>query len=129
MKKLLFLLIISLTLSCQNSTSSIQPKLGEEFKIEFGKQLTIPAEGINIQFNDVLVDSRCPEGVTCVWAGNAEIIIQLNDTEGNLNTYETPKQIQISEYKIQLLSLNPYPKENVKLEDKDYSAKLLISKN
>ncbi|GAA5520380.1 hypothetical protein LQ318_01520 [Aliifodinibius salicampi] len=129
MRKIITLLIISVILSCQNTTSPVQPKLGEEFEIEFGKQITIPEEGISLQFSDVLEDSRCPKGVTCVWAGNAEIVIQLNDAEANLNTYLEPKQTNIHEYKVQLLSLNPYPKYNVELENKDYSAKLLITKN
>jgi hypothetical protein len=129
MKKIVTLLIISVILSCQNTTSPVQPNTGEEFEIVFGKQITIPEEGISLQFSDVLVDSRCPKGVTCVWAGNAEIVIQLNDSEANLNTYLEPQKTNIYEYKIQFLSLNPYPKYNVKLKNKDYSAKLLKTKN
>ena len=129
MKRIPILMIILVTLSCENTTSPIQPQLGEVFEIEFGKQITIPEEDISLRFNDVLKDSRCPKGVTCVWAGNAEIVIQLNNTEANLNTYLDPKQTSISEYKVQLLSLNPYPIYNVEIEDMDYSAKLLITKN
>ncbi|MEX0646840.1 MAG: hypothetical protein WEA56_02265 [Balneolaceae bacterium] len=128
MKRLTILLIISVTFSCENITSPIQPKLGEEIEMKYGEQITIPEEGIILRFNDILIDSRCPSGVTCVWAGNAEIAIQLNDTEASLNTYLEPKQTSISEYEVQLLSLKPYPKYNFELEDNDYTAKLLITK-
>ncbi|NGP89939.1 hypothetical protein [Fodinibius halophilus] len=129
MKRLVILLIISVLLNCENTKSPVQPKIGEEFTIEYGQEITIPEEGITLRFNDVLTDSRCPQGVSCIWLGNAEIVIELNDTKANLNTLLEPNQVRFSEYKVQFLSLKPYPKHDVELENKDYFAKLLISKN
>jgi len=84
---------------------------------------------LRIQFKDVLEDSRCPEGATCIWAGNAKIAILLNETEANLNTYLEPKQSRISRYTVDLISVKPYPKVGVEVKKDDYVVKLLITKD
>lgn len=30
-----------------------------------------------IRFKEVLTDSRCPKGVTCIWAGEAQVLVEL----------------------------------------------------
>lgn len=130
MKKILvFPLIVIIVLSCQNPTSSLEPTLGEEFELEFGNQITVPGEGIHLQFDDVLEDPRCPKDVNCVWAGNAKIAIQFNDHEATLNTHLEPKQTTISDFNIELISLSPHPVHQVDVEKEEYVAKFLITKN
>jgi len=128
-KKVLYLIVLSFLLSCQSSISDGEVSLGEDFDIKFGKNITIPHENISILFKDVLEDSRCPEGATCIWAGNAKIAILLNETEVDLNTYLEPRQSRISSYSIDLISVKPYPKVGVEVKKDDYVVKLLITKD
>ncbi|MDZ7693021.1 MAG: hypothetical protein U5K69_18170 [Balneolaceae bacterium] len=130
MKKLICLIFFAATLiSCQESTTSIEPEpvLGEEFEIEIGEQITIQKEGLSITFKELLDDSRCPKGVYCVWAGNAKVAIQVNDEKAKLNTHLEPKTVNISEYSVTLVSVNPYPEYKTKIREEEYVLTLVVT--
>jgi hypothetical protein len=127
MKKFILLAIVTLILGCQNTVIPHQPILGEEFDIKMGQEIIFPEQNINLQFKAVPEDSRCPKGVSCVWAGNAKIAILFNKQEENLNTYTDPKKALIANYDIELISLSPYPTYKEEIPEKDYVAKLLIT--
>ena len=75
---------------------------------------------MNVTFEKVVEDSRCPTDVKCVWAGVATINVKL------MGTYTRPVNVKLSTiedlkkgysksaifngYKISLVELNPYPK-------------------
>ena len=56
--------------------NTLQVGIGQETEFS-GKSVT------KVKFAEVLEDSRCPEGVDCLWAGNARIALELyfNDKE------------------------------------------------
>ena len=95
MKKSVFLSMLLFTISYQQSTSTTQPVLGEEFDIKFGQRLMITNENIRIHFEEVEEDSRCPKDAECFWAGNAHILVRLNDQKADLNTYSGPEDYSV----------------------------------
>lgn len=130
------------TQSANTSTSTIQtntegnklekPKnevsLNQPFTINFGQEIIIKDEKLAIKFISVVEDSRCPEGMDCVWAGNARILIMLNgftSMEFNTAWYSESK---FSNYKIKFITLSP--KRNTKrvIKSNDYVATLLVTK-
>lgn len=130
MKELIYcFFIFALLISCKSSTTANQPKLGENFKVKLGETKAIQGEAVSITFSRVLEDSRCPKDVACVWAGNAEIVIQWNNEDIHLNTYLDPKKVTISGYRIKLISLDPYPVFEEPVQEKEYVAELLVTKN
>ncbi|MDX1585706.1 MAG: hypothetical protein R3222_03140 [Balneolaceae bacterium] len=129
MYKLAFIILLFAVSSCQNITSSYDFDLGEEFELRFGQQASLDNGELKITFKEVLEDSRCPEGVTCVWAGNAQIFLIVNGSEATLNTYLEPQVRDISGYQIELLSLNPYPVYQQTIEKETYIAKLVVNLN
>ena len=46
-----------------------EPKLDEEIQIKFGESITLEKGKLRIKFKSLVGDSRCPQGVVCVWAG------------------------------------------------------------
>ena len=82
----------------------------------------IPKLGYYLRLQSVFDDSRCPEGVTCIWAGEVSATIEVykdkklaeektvtfnsKNKEENLKWFSTyfPK-------KIQSIGVAPYPKE------------------
>ena len=82
----------------------------------------IPKSGYYLRLQSVFDDSRCPEGVTCIWAGEVSATIEVykdkklaeektvtfnsKNKEENLKWFSTyfPK-------KIQSIGVAPYPKE------------------
>lgn len=82
----------------------------------------IPKSGIYLRLQSVFDDSRCPEGVTCIWAGEVSATIEVykdkklmeektitfnpKNKEENFKWFRTyfPK-------KIKSIGVAPYPKE------------------
>ena len=94
---------------------------------------TVAVEGLKIKFESVTDDSRCPQGVDCIWSGNAEVVLKVAGMKGEtatikLNTNLNPKEADYHGYTIKLARLSPYPKKDEKIESDQYEAVLLISK-
>ncbi len=72
---------------------SINAKDPEQLKIKLGSSVLADKGRVAIKFTEIVEDSRCPEGVACIWAGNARVklivskgkqctAIELNDNVG-----------------------------------------------
>ena len=89
----------------------------EVITLQPGQQRTAGHGEITIKFVSVEEDSRCPEGATCVWAGNARIKVKLGYRGGDskmvsMNTTMGPKGDQFGGWAINLTSLTPLPRKN-----------------
>jgi hypothetical protein len=91
-----------------------------------GGEKTISGSGIKIKFLDVLDDSRCPTGQTCIWAGNAKIKISVYSgrraSTFELNSNLSPQVATIGGYEIKLSALEPRPGKHGKPDSKRYIA-------
>jgi hypothetical protein len=78
---------------------------------------SIDGQTLQICFDALLSDSRCPINAVCVWQGEATVKLSLhaNGTEKSfkLSTINNPPTFRndttISGYKIKLVSVSPYP--------------------
>lgn len=90
-----------------------------------GKRVT------KVKFLEVTEDSRCPEGVDCLWAGNARLKIELHfcDTEPltlEMDTNGPNSSVKFEGGTVSLVTLDPYPKANVEFDRSAYNATLKI---
>jgi hypothetical protein len=104
-----------------------------EFDLKAGSQAIVKEAGLKITFVELVEDSRCPEGVTCIWAGNGRIKVSVrkgghNSVSFELNTMTEPKSFAYRGYEILLVRLAPYPKNNVEIRKRDYVATLKVTK-
>ena len=106
-----------------------------EVKLSPGQQVPVPGTKLRIKFTAVENDSRCPSDVTCVWAGNAAVNLELSGIgKASSVTLNTSKAAQfVSEtmyqgYKVKLVDLSPYPRSKQRIAAGDYQATLLVSK-
>jgi hypothetical protein len=106
----------------------IEPQLDDEFWIKMGESVTLEKGSLTIKFLSLAGDSRCPEGVLCVWMGNAEVILEVSKNEIRLNTLLDPKEEVVGDYNIQLRDVIPYPKAGVEYMPENYSIKIVVSK-
>lgn len=113
-------------------------RVGREFKIKVGRTLTLKGEVLRLRFVRVASDSRCPKGVECVWAGNAEVLIEVSagGARGrrtlSLNTnagQERPAEGTYRRYTVKLVGLSPYPQSGRKIRPGEYIATLLVVKS
>lgn len=126
-------LFIFTTALAQPASVVKEAALDQEFELRVGQQVSIKKEGLRVTFSFVAEDSRCPEGVTCVWAGNGKVVLRLSKAGKrsgtmSLNTGVDPKQDAYRGYEVKLVSLNPYPKKNMPIKKKDYVARLVVSR-
>jgi len=115
MKKLLFVLILFFNFS-----------LFAQQTVKITTKKCIPKKGFYLKLKKVVSDSRCPEDVNCIWAGEVSVIIQVfNNKEfveektisfnTNNNNY-LENTAWFSKYytnKIKTIAVLPYPKSGV----------------
>ena len=125
---------MTLNLTAQNSEE--QTKTSQE-EVQVPEILTklnlldaVEVEGHQLTFRNVVTDGRCPKEVTCVWPGEADVIIEINDgtevvaKKMTIPASGTHKEIlSTSSHVIYLKNLAPYP---VQPNDKIESYELLI---
>tara|TARA_R100000935_G_C2834599_1_gene167323 strand:+ start:356 stop:769 length:414 start_codon:yes stop_codon:yes gene_type:complete len=95
-------------------------------------------ENKSIQFKKVISDSRCPKDVTCIWAGEAKVMIAILENgkiiEEKLVTLNGQNKIDLSfldlkdVFSLKALDLIPYPVSTRKIKDSEYSLKIQLNK-
>ena len=104
----------------------------DPIKLKPTEQATIENSDVKIKFLSVIEDSRCPEGVTCIWAGNAKIKIEVScnsrKEEFEINTNLGPKGASFDGYAINLVDLSPVPKEGSATSKESYIATFEVSR-
>ncbi|WP_144893482.1 hypothetical protein [Flavobacterium tiangeerense] len=128
-KSILFLfMIISIVALAQSPKS-------EKVKYVTIKQKVCPNQkGFQLVLKAIENDSRCPEGVTCIWAGEVSVVVSLykeskwiEDTtlvfsmkneEDNKKWFS--KYLSEKQKNIKSLRIIPYPKEGIPIDPKAY---------
>ena len=119
-----------------NSSAKQVVRLGRSFTLKAGRQVTLQGGKLRIKFAAVEEDSRCPSDVTCVWAGNASVRLEVSargKDNQNLTLSTGHGATFVSEreyhgYKVRLVALNPYPRSTQHIAPGDYVATLLVTK-
>jgi len=110
-------------------------RLAQEFKLHVEQRATVDGDGFSLRFVSVANDSRCPVDVTCVWAGNAEVLVEANaggsTASLKLNTLggdKFPKDGKHQRYTVALVALSPLPRKDRRIKTADYEATFVIRK-
>ena len=100
--------------------------------VEIHQEKSVPSAGFKIKFAEMVEDSRCPVGTTCIWAGNAKVKIEIRGRGGarsfELNSTTQPAVVNYSGYEIKLTSLTPRPAVNVRINPDKYLATFEVTK-
>lgn len=85
---------------------SVQP--GEPVTLQPGERVGLPDHAV-LRYVAVIADSRCPPGITCVRAGDADVAFEYSPATGpattvTLNTDRSPS-MPIGPWQLQWLSL------------------------
>ena len=120
-------------LFAQQSRKAEVIRLGQEFDLKINQEAMVEGEGLAVVFESVLEDSRCPEGVDCIWSGNTKIRIGSSKQKHapapiELNTNVEPKSSSYLDYEIKLVALKPRPKADKPVQTNEYKATLIITK-
>jgi hypothetical protein len=104
-----------------------------EFDLRTGGEALVKEGGLRLKFGGVKEDSRCPEGVDCIWAGNGKVTLTARlgirkTVSFELNTMTEPRSYTYQGYEITLVRLAPYPKKDIKIKKGEYVVTLLVKK-
>ncbi len=139
-----FLITIALLFDCGSSVTENSygesiaevAHFGQEFKLRVGNQVGFDGGSLKIKFLSVANDSRCPKDVTCVWVGNAEVLLEISESGDiaivKLNThkgFQSAREGKYLGYRVELIDLSPYPHKGKRIEPTDYVVTLVVSKD
>ena len=123
MKNLVVLMLFVLSISCASQKTETH-KLSEEY---------------SFKIKEIISDSRCPEGVTCVWAGEVELVLSIykegafyKEETMTLNFKNFPEnKLLLEKYtsnkKIKSIEVLPEKKQDVEISLEDYSLKIELN--
>src|SRR5688572_32988210 len=119
MRHLSTALLIATLAACSSSTSTgtdgraqtsqtvTQREIGRAFEMKIGE--TISVGELRLTFRNVEGDSRCPIDAVCVWAGDAEIALRIEQgtqaAVAALHTTLEPKKTERNGYTVSLVSI------------------------
>jgi hypothetical protein len=101
---------------------------GARFTLAPGTSVSVKVAKMEVRFVAVSEDSRCPRDVTCIWAG--EVKVQLEIREGA----KAASQVEVleggstvaGEYRVILVRVEPQPSSTARIAPQDYRATLKI---
>lgn len=83
--------------------------LGRDFTLRPGESLRLAGTRSTLTFVAVPEDSRCPEGVQCIWAGNAKLSLRLDEQPFAINSTVEPRDAVVQGYRFHLVGLTQRP--------------------
>lgn len=138
--KVIGLSILIACIGCNSGTTKLLPyqsQLNQTFDLRYGTTVGLPDEEIEISF-EKLTESRCPEEVDCIRAGEGvvSLVVKVGNQSENLvlkvkglckDQPRCGEAKTVLNYTITLMSLSPYPTEVLK-DKQEYMAKLIVTK-
>lgn len=118
MKIFLFILSIAVTTLHSCSKSGLLRQGSVEIVLDNCSSGRLSGDNLNLCFEDLLSDSRCPANAMCIWQGAAVAKFTLTKNKEThsfvLSTTDMPdgtykKEINLMGYKIEFVNLSPYP--------------------
>jgi hypothetical protein len=123
---LLIVLLVNATFYAQNNINITQKRC-------------IPKKGFHLKLQRVLDDSRCPEGVTCIWAGEVSVVVEaykdkqlieaktmtLNAKNSEENAKWFLNYLPNSTKMIKSIDVLPYPKKDKILNSNKYYIRII----
>lgn len=122
------------TASGESGTAAAQsPALGQPVTLKPGEKAVFEAERLQIRFDRVVSDSRCPKGAQCVWAGEAVIrlTVTLPDTSNksiDVKASPTDEGTAVGSFSVSVNDLQPLPTLSGAVREGDYRVTLTVTK-
>jgi len=127
---LLVLILFTIT-GCEKVNTNQVFTLGVEstFRID---QLNISSDGQYTLLIKEISDSRCPDGLMCIWSGEVSLKGEWSrlgtKTDIELHSVLKDQQKEPDGFTIQIVDVKPYPKLGVETKPADLVISLLIQK-
>lgn len=131
---LVLVLGLGLIASACGSEPEVIARLDQDFILKVGQSALIETEGLEIKFVEVVSDSRCPTGVTCVWAGEATALVNIKYRDTGYSKHLVQPghgeegKADFLNYELKF-DVQPYPRAGEKTDKKDYRLQLEVERD
>ena len=117
-------------LSTDPSGAAVVSAVGQTFELRPGQTARVGAE-LLVGFRGVASDSRCAVDVQCVWAGDAEVRIQVTANRADwtslaLHTGVEPRSGTFRNWRITVVDLKPAPRSTSRIDPSNYVVTLRV---
>jgi hypothetical protein len=105
--------------------------LDQQFTLTPGQQAAVSGTGVEVRFDRVEGDMRCPPGVSCVLGGSADVritVIEGSAESGYVFHTGDQKPVRHKDLSIDLVELAPFPFSSVIGEPEPYRATLRVTR-
>lgn len=130
--KYLALLFIFTTISCEETIVGRTFTIGQEYTFRID-QLYTSSDGHHTLRLTEINDSRCPEGVQCVWQGEVSLKGEwtYNNLKSDFELHSVLKELdkQPEGFTIQIVDVQPTPVYGTESKPEDLVVTLLVQKN
>lgn len=129
--KYLLVIFLFAGMGCEEAIIEQGFTIGKDASFQVNQLYTSADGHYTLKITEVS-DSRCPEGVQCIWQG--EVTVKGEWTENNnKSTFEThsvlnDQQKQPDGYTIKIVDAKPYPKYGTESKPENLAVTLLIQK-
>ncbi len=113
------LTVASPACSASTLTSSFDVRhvqLDQTIALPLGATTVVDGTPLRVTFLSVRSDSRCPMGVLCIWAGDADIVLRVDtgagSTEVDVHSTVDPRSVILTGYRIELVDIQPPRPQN-----------------
>lgn len=130
--KYLLIFFLFAGMGCEETETDPAFAIGKEAAFQIN-QLYTSSDGQNTLMIKEISDSRCPEGVVCVWQG--EVTVKGEWTaNGNKSAFEVHSVVSQQDkmpagISLKIVDAKPYPKYGTESKPEDLVVTLLIQKN
>jgi hypothetical protein len=109
--------------------------LDQEFTLSIGQTALVQAENLTIKFVDIISDSRCPQDVTCIWAGEVNCSVEITKED---HPYEMilsqpglsdQRATQVFGGYNMMYHIEPYPKTGTQIASDEYRLIMTVEKD
>jgi len=129
----LFLALIAISfISCEKETVPDSFSFGLENDFKINGEYHSADNSLKFKITEIN-DSRCPSDVVCIWAGKADVKIEVESPVTGtivLSTYDNPVDT-VGNFSFKIIDVLPYPisTKAIQLEDYNVTLKIVELKN
>jgi hypothetical protein len=117
--------------ACDDTTTGPSVAMGSEFQLRPSESVAVENTDVELRFEVVTSDSRCPADAICVWQGDATAVfsVRLSGSASSsltLHTTGEDRRASASGLTLTLVRLDPYPYASRPISPSDYRALLRV---
>lgn len=116
---------------CDENVTGPTAPLDTEFTLAPGETAAIEGASLNVRFNQITGDNRCPADAVCILGGSADVSVTVRSDKATRDYVLKTGDMQPAyhdDFVVSLVTVTPYPFSARTIEPGDYRVTLKVSR-